>query len=266
MGYKILFRINDPSDKHEIEHASKHFDCITSRMLIDTGDVVIGRYSVLPFYSEQEHDIKLAGAKLINTYQQHLYAADIGTWTLDLGELTPRTWHRLEDIPEKGPFVIKGETNSRKDKWSTHMYAETKRDAIEVACRLMDDMMIGTQKLYIRQYIPLKKLMTGLNDLPVSEEHRFFALNGQIICGAFYWSSYVDDLVEIPRTSDVPGEFLKTILNKIGDNIPFVVIDVARTESGEWIVVELNDGQMSGLSENDPERLYSGMRQVLMGC
>ena len=40
-------------------------------------------------------------------------------------------------------------------------------------------------------------------------------------------------------------------------------IDVAQTESGEWIVVELNDGQMSGLSENNPEVLYKNLTTVL---
>jgi len=43
------------------------------------------------------------------------------------------------------------------------------------------------------------------------------------------------------------------------------VVDVARTESGEWIVIELNDGQQSGLSDNDPDQLYSNMKKMLDG-
>lgn len=40
------------------------------------------------------------------------------------------------------------------------------------------------------------------------------------------------------------------------------MIDVAQTESGDWIVIELNDGQMSGLSENNPEILYKNLKHM----
>ena len=39
----------------------------------------------------------------------------------------------------------------------------------------------------------------------------------------------------------------------------------ARTAAGGWIVVELNDGQRSGLSENDPRELYAAMARGLDG-
>ena len=37
----------------------------------------------------------------------------------------------------------------------------------------------------------------------------------------------------------------------------------ARTGAGDWIVVELNDGQQSGLSAVDPEDLYRALRAAL---
>ena len=43
----------------------------------------------------------------------------------------------------------------------------------------------------------------------------------------------------------------------------FFVLDVAETASGEWIVVEVNDAQMSGLSGVDPAKLYANMANVL---
>jgi hypothetical protein len=39
-------------------------------------------------------------------------------------------------------------------------------------------------------------------------------------------------------------------------------MDIAKTQSGEWIVIELNDGQMSGLSENDPNVLYKNLKYL----
>jgi hypothetical protein len=43
----------------------------------------------------------------------------------------------------------------------------------------------------------------------------------------------------------------------------YYVIDVAKTAAGKWILIELNDGQMSGLSDNDPDVLYSNLKKSL---
>lgn len=43
----------------------------------------------------------------------------------------------------------------------------------------------------------------------------------------------------------------------------FYVVDVAQTESGDWLVVELNEGQMSGLSDNNPDIFYSALKQSI---
>jgi ATP-grasp domain, R2K clade family 3 len=44
---------------------------------------------------------------------------------------------------------------------------------------------------------------------------------------------------------------------------PFVVADVALTTAGDWILIELNDGQMSGLSDTDANELYSKIAKEL---
>jgi hypothetical protein len=43
----------------------------------------------------------------------------------------------------------------------------------------------------------------------------------------------------------------------------FFVLDLAQTIAGSWIVVEVNDGQMSGLSGCDADTLYRNMAAVL---
>lgn len=204
------------------------------------------------------------GSKLINSYSQHRWIADLKEWYQDLEGLTPKTWFELSTLPEnEGPFVLKGETNSRKFNWNTHMFAATKKDAIHVYGLLSQDGLVGSQDIYIRKYEPLMKLGEGLNGLQVSEEYRFFVLDGQILTGAFYWSSHVDDLTTVPSAASVPKEFLDRVLERIGSKARFVVIDVARKANGDWTVIELNDGQQSGLSENNPEDLYRNMKKVL---
>lgn len=258
----ILYRTPDMSSD-ELECAAKEFVTTPSRMNIQKDDLVIGRYSVLPYYREQARDIELAGARLINTTEQHEYIVDIGQWYEDLKGLTPETWSDPALIPSNGSFVLKGQTNSRKFLWDTHMFAKDRTSVGQVLCRLQDDTMIGYQKIYVRRYVPLRQLMVGLHDLPVSNEFRFFVCNGKVLSSGFYWSSHVGDLSSVPDPREVPTELLDRVIQRVGDRATFYVVDVAQKEDGSWIVIELNDGQMSGLSENKPEVLYKELRKIL---
>ncbi len=242
----------------------KYFSVVYRRSDAPSNSLVIGRYSVLPYYKELTEDLDNINAKLINSYRQHKYLADIGNWYCDLSELTPKTWNQLSQIPERGPFILKGETNSKKFQWDTHMFAATKSDAVEVYCRLQEDSMIGDQVIYIREYIPLKLLGHGLRGLPVSKEFRFFICNGNILCGGFYWSGHTEEINPSETdVSQVPITFLQKVINLVGKNANFWVVDVAQTKAGDWIVIELNDGQMSGLSDNDPDKLYKNLKLSL---
>lgn len=258
----ILFR-GSIAEESEIQEAHKHFPVVTQRAKVPPGSLVVGRYSVLPFYKELEEDLKVGGSRLINSYSQHLWIADLKEWYEDFKDITPKTWTTLSEIPDTGPFVLKGQTNSKKFNWNTHMFAKDKKEAIQVYSRLMDDGLISQQNVYIREYVPLKKLAEGLNGLQISEEYRFFILDGQVVSNGFYWSSHIDDLTVVPDPASVPQEFLDKIIQKIGKNARFVVVDIAHKADDTWTVVELNDGQNSGLSENDPGVLYSKMKKVL---
>ncbi len=260
---KIYYR-RSLMDTEELEAASKHFECVPLLTDINEGDFVIYRYSLYPFALDQEREILNIGAKPINSYGQHKYAADLQNYVYDLKELTPRTWDRIKDIPETGPFILKGETNSRKSNWKRDMFALTKKDAIEIHGRLCDDSLIGQQKIFVREYVPLNFYLEGIGGIPVTEEYRFFAAYGEVLCGGYYWQNYVDDLSVKPNSDDVPREFLQKVLDRIGNKINFVVIDVARTQNGDWVVIELNDACQSGLSCIDPNVLYSRLKEVLI--
>lgn len=264
----ILYRFLDNDNTCEIDAIkATGFKLIESRLDIKPGDLVICRYSLLPFAQELEKDVLKQRARLINTFEQHRYIADLQNWYWGLKDFTPRTWSRLENIDYQGPFVLKGSTNSRKFQWDTHMYAENVRDAAEIAVELSNDSLIGYQDILYRQYVPLKTYFKSLHGLPITKEFRFFVANGQILSGGFYWSSHLADLEDqgfkIPDPEEVPRAFLNQIIAKIGDSACFYTIDVAETEAGEWILIELNDGQMAGLSENNPYTLYRNLMEAV---
>jgi hypothetical protein len=266
----ILYRAVDfDFEKEELAAMQAHFKCIHNRTLAEKEQLIVGRYAVLPYYKELEEDLAILSSKIINTYEQHSYIADLKNWYQDLKLCTPKTWFQASDVPmdEPGSFVLKGATNSKKNLWRTHMFAEDRTQIGKVLANLMDDTMISMQNIYVRKFVPLKTYCKGINEMPITKEFRFFICDGQVLTGAFYWSSHVYDLEEagipVPDVSEVPKEFLNDVIGRVGSNARFWVLDVAETEAGDWIVVELNDGQMSGLSENDPKVLYKNLAAVL---
>lgn len=266
----IVYRKTTGWTQEEENAASKWFVCSPSRCHAQPYNLVIGRYSVLPFYKEFENDLNIKGAQLINSYQQHEYVADIFKWYEDLKDLTPRTWRSIiaaTNIGYGGPFVVKGETNSKKFLWDTHMYCKDKNQLRDVLNKLFDDSLISQQKIAIREYVPLVTYMKSLYDLPITKEFRVFVAYGKVLCGAYYWASHAEDLahcgIKVPTFDEVPKSFLNKITNAVGNKINFYVVDVAQAENGEWIVIELNDGQMSGLSMNDPNVLYENLYNQL---
>lgn len=268
----ILFsKPADPTGEYqsELEVAQKHLLVIGSRMKVLPGQLVIGRYSVLPFYKELEEDIKYVGGKLINTYRQHRYIADLQNWYADLARFTPETWNNIASVPDDcGRVVLKGETNSRKERWKTHMFANNKQEAIDVFMRLNDDGFIQGQNIYIRKFVDLVTLTKSpITDQPITLEYRFFCCDGKILTSGFYWSNFMEDVKE-QLTVSTPveaTELVEKVLLEIDDKARFVVVDVAQTKSGQWVLIELNDGQMSGLSENNPDELYKALSDTLRG-
>jgi len=263
----ILYRrgVNPDEDDEEIAAAKEAgFLVEHQRTDIMDDDLVIGRYSVLPFYRELQKDIENRGATLVNTFRQHQFIADMREWCEVLDDMTPRLYPRLQDLPEHGPFVLKGQTNSKKHLWDTHMFAADKKAAGEVYSRLRDDMLLADQEIYARDYVPLKRLTTGFNGLPITNEFRFFVLNGQILTGAFYWASHAADLEVVPGAGEVNWSFLYSAVRRIGDRANFYAIDVAQKLNGDWTVIEINDGQMSGLSCITPRDLYQALARATM--
>lgn len=263
----VLYRESE-MPKEELASAQKEFPCIKSRMDVQSGDLVIARYSALPFYKELEEDIRHSGGEMINTLFDHAYIADLRNWVEDLREMTPETWYRLQDISDDGPFILKGKTNSKKHNWSTHMYAENKREAGNVYSRLCEDGLIGYQDVYIRRYEPLVTYITSLNGLPITQEYRFFVGYGRILCGGYYWDAYSPDIeeqtgIKVPGPECVPSEFLHEAINRLSGKAPFFALDVGRKVTGEWVVIEINDGQMAGLSACPSRDLYRNLRSVI---
>lgn len=250
----ILFR-NSIETEEEFRICSSILPTKEQRTKLDPG-LVIGRYSVLPYYTELEKDLATKGCKLINSYHQHNWIANFDYYEV-LKDYTFETWFDIKDTPDV-PMVVKGRTNSRKARWDTHMFAKNREQALLIALELLQDPLLQNQGIIYRRYVPLQTLEIGINNQPFANEFRFFFLGKEVLSYAFYWT-------QCERQGEMDGDGLTFAINMgriISNYVNFFVIDIAKTEDGKWVLVEVNDGQMSGLSHNDPSRLYSNLRDL----
>jgi len=262
----VLFR-RSLSEEGEFEACSRYFETKTSRMDIPKDTTVIGRYSVLPYYNELQEDLSKVNSKLINSYGQHKWIADIWEWASPgtlLEAYTPKTWNNWANLPVGKSFVLKGRTNSRKHMWKTHMFAKTNKDVSDVAIRLLEDPLISEQGVIIREYVPLKELAISISGMPVTNEWRTFwiVINSKAICVAegFYWEKSFPD---VKGCFESKGKQLaEEVAQKIAESgmANFFVLDVAqKMASDDWILIEVNDGQMSGICGCDENTLYENL-------
>lgn len=144
------------------------------------------------------------------------------------------------------------------------MFCKTKADVPIIAASLYQDSMIRDQGFCVREYIPLKQFDVGINGLPITNEWRVFCYKDQIIIGDYYWLNYPEykpyNWEQLPTQA---FHLLNTVMSIVSQKTNFYVVDIAETNSGEWIVIELNDAQMSGLSMIDPQKFYDRLYDVI---
>ena len=141
------------------------------------------------------------------------------------------------------------------------MFAETKRQASELAAELAYDSLIGTQGVIYRKYVPLKRLETGLYDLPITNEWRLFYLGETRLAHGYYWSN-ADDVTK-GNIDEKALEFADNLAKIVAEHVNFFVLDIAEKAEGGWVLVEINDAQMSGLSEVNPDELYANLAKEI---
>lgn len=258
----MLFRAS-PEIRDELPFAQQHFNVFQNRMLCPADSTIVGRYSCLPYYKELEDDLACINSKLINSFAQHQWIANFEYYE-DLKNYTPETWtiDNFYSCDYQGPFVVKGRTNSRKHQWNKLMFAETRTRVFEISTLLNGDLMIGTQGLLIRKFVPLKVLEVGIDGLPFSNEWRFFFYGTQRLAHGFYWSDLADNKEQAVMNSDGLA-FAQEVANIASQHTNFFVLDIAEKQEGGWILIEVNDGQQSGPSACDLHELYGNLAQAL---
>lgn len=255
----LLVRTSSTS-KYELNFAKRYFQIEESRVRCQDA-LVIGRYSILPYYSELDRDLRLLGSRLINTPEEHEWIASFDYY--DSVRLhTPETWSsdELHACAYQGPFVVKSRLKSNKHAWNRQMFAKTKRQALLIAKRLCEDAEIRERGVIFRKYVPLRTFEIGVNGLPYANEWRFFFLRDQLLSYGYYWS--IADCAAQAKISDEGIELAQQLARIVANRATFFTLDLAETEDGDWILIEINDGQSSVPEDNDLDELYGNLKSA----
>lgn len=159
-----------------------------------------------------------------------------------------------------GPLLVKDFVKSRKHEWHEACFIPDVSDesgALKVIHRFLELQGEGlTGGVVLRRFMPLDIIGEHpRSKMPLGREWRIFVCRGQIFPTP-YWGQSDGDAPELTRFGQAMAEVSSA----------FWTMDVARTEVGEWIVLELGDGQVSGLPEGtDFAEFYGWLRGVMEG-
>lgn len=159
--------------------------------------------------------------------------------------------HLLRDFGAR-PLVLKDYVKSEKHEWNEACFIPDASD-LDTVERVLDrflELRDGSVEggLVFREFVELEPIGTHpKSGMPLTREHRLVFWRGRLVAAGDYWDQ---SEVREPRASSAsseppPTERFAALAATIAS--PFFTMDVARTTAGEWIVIELGDGQVAGL-------------------
>ena len=145
------------------------------------------------------------------------------------------------------PIIVKDYVKSQKHNWAEACFIPraSDKDAVrKIVSRFIElqgsALNVG---LVFREFVTLEFLTNhSKSKMPLTKEFRLFFLYGQVIQIFNYW-----DEGDYGDTKPVLTGF-EEIGKKVKSN--FFTMDIAKKENGDWIIMELGDGQVSGLPDH----------------
>lgn len=231
-------------------------------------DPVILRIGAINDFEKVKAEVESIGSRLLYTYENYLNATDFERWYPLIKDITPRSkvYDEFPDIEEilidfDFPFFMKGsrQINRHQRKLSI---IENEQMYYEVRDIWREDNILHWQKIVVREYVQLDTIddKSFPDMIPISREFRVFAWKKKIVGIGKYWTMGPD--------YSVHDKYENWDLVLIAENVaaridtPFLAVDIAKTVDGEYIVIEVNDGQESGYAGNDPYVVWGKIIEI----
>lgn len=220
----------------------------------------VGRIGAFDDYELTYNRLLAEGVKLVHSPEEHFRLSQLPGWYPLIRDITPRSrWYseipNARDIEQdfQWPVFVKGVRQTSRHKRSLAIIntPEQFESAMEV---YRSDRILRWQTLVVREFVPLRPIEdSDQNRIPSSFEFRTFWWRGRCVgAGPYWWEGRKYDWTasERQKALTLGADVAKRV------NACFVVVDLAMTTTGEWIVIECNDGQESGYAGISPIGLW----------
>lgn len=224
----------------------------------------VGRFGVTDDYADLYHQLAGCGIELIHTPDQYRLATELPYWYPLIEDLTPRSvwFEKLPPVDEiegkfSWPVFLKGGRQTSKHAAALSIL-QSPEDYGRASEAYRRDPVLHWQTAVCREFVPLRPapsqgrtcaaealhMAASLpENIPPSFEFRTFWWRGQFVGAGHYWAA-VTSYTWTPAEERAALAMAEETARRL--KVTFLVVDVAQTQAGDWIVIEVNDGQESG--------------------
>jgi hypothetical protein len=223
----------------------------------------IGAFDDYPSFYRECQDMGIA---MVHSPEDHLRCTSLPQWYPLIEQDTPRSrWYRelpsFEEIEAHFdlPVFIKGSRQTSRHQAAASIIRD--RSGYEVAVEIYRrDPILRWQDFVCREFIPLRPVSGGIaGKIPASFEFRTFWWRGELAGAGPYW---IDSNKYNWTSTEREAALAVARRAAAALNCAFLVVDVAQTADGRWIVIEVNDGMESGYAGISPFALW----QTVLDC
>ena len=243
-----------------------YYDCNSVVSEVDVP--ILLHIGAIEDYAEVEHIIEEMGMKLLVNENEHINCSTIEKWYPILKARTPFTkiYDELPDVDVilkdfSFPVFIKGNRQTNNHKRSQCIIENVNQyEALRKEWK--QNKILSWQKIAVREYVKLQEVdsISFPNMVPISYEFRFFYFEGKCMAYGPYW--YMSKKYKLPDEElQAVIELTDWAANRM--TASFIAIDVAKTASGEWIIIEVNDAQESGFVGINPFELWNNTIEAM---
>ncbi|MEN9868761.1 MAG: hypothetical protein RL748_4351 [Pseudomonadota bacterium] len=213
-----------------------------------------------------EYATQLArGIRLINSPEQHERASELIHWYPRLQALTPRTmvFETLPTVTEiethfNWPVFMKGSRQTAKHALDLSVIRSAAQYEV-AANKYKTNPILHWQKPVIREFAPLMPVAGGIpGQITPSLEFRSFWWQGECVgCGRYWYQTPHYSCADLADGLAVAKQAAQLM------QVPFLVVDFAKTLAGNWIVIECNDAQEAGYADVVPRNLWQAILEKM---
>lgn len=184
-------------------------------------------------------------------------------WYPHISQHTPRSrWYsEIPDFSEienefEPPIFIKGSRQTSKHKAAASIIRNEMeyKSATEI---FRSDPILRWQEFVCRELVPLRPVSGGTEGkIPPSFEFRTFWWRGQLVGAGRYWYD-ANDYTWSQHERDAALQVALRAVNAL--HCAFLVVDLAQTTTGRWIIIECNDGMESGYAGASPFAIWQAI-------